>query len=362
MSVLVARAPIQSVTRLSDRGWGALQLIKGGVEWLKSATRDEDELYHFDDETEMVAAIQSGLHASDLVLLPRSGLLIGPARLMELPPGDLKVLVAYEGGDSTTRVQGQVKKILKSFVTVGDLQLGPRFLSELLPSAPAALVFQVMSLDEQIALAALADASVPGELGPEFQSEAAGYAIEEARNPCEFIDYYWTYLDLTAGAAAGGVPLGSAEDRRRRVQGAVEELQQPLFAALYCPRISDPSDVASEIAEWIMYGNRIGFARVSTGIRQIVANTRFGRPDFKETADLAVSTYLDAATSLLSRQPVQGGVLGQDGATRVFTIANEFESAVVTLGADRILTLTGYRRPVADPAQPPQSATAKEKK
>jgi hypothetical protein len=340
MSVLVARVPIYSVTRLSDRGWNALQLIEGGVAWLDWAIRDQDARYHFDDETAMVAAIQPGLHASDLMLLPRSGLLIGPAKLMELAPAEIKALVAYEAGNETTRVRTQVRKILRNFATASDLQVGVDFLAEL--QQQAAPLFQVITLDERIALAALAASPVPGGLGPEVQVEAASFAIDEARNPSEFIDYYGTYLDLTASASAGGLPAGSPEDRRRRVQVAVDELQPLLFCALDCPSIADPSDVRTAIAEWFMLGNRIGFSRVSAGVRQIVLDTKFGRPDFKGTADVAVSAYLDAAQALLRRQEVEAGQLGQDGATWAFTVANAVERAVLTLGADGFLTLTSY--------------------
>jgi hypothetical protein len=350
MTVIVAKRLIYSLHNLDELSRRVLRLVDGGTQWLDWAVRDPEARYHFDDEAEMVAAIQSGLHGSPLTLLPGLGLRVGPAKLMTLSADELKLLDLAEAGGPAAPPDAQVGKVLARHNLLPQQALlgGGSYLQQL--GIAAAAVFQGMGLAEQIAVRELARDPAPGELVPiEFQKEAALFALGQARTPLEFIDYFRIYVDLVDDQ---GGPWRTPEDRADAVQAAIDPLLPLLFGALDCPRLdggADPGGVSDALAEWFLMGRRLGFARISDGARQIVSNTDYARAG-GAAGERTVDAYLDGARNLLAARGVGVGRLGQDGASCDFRVMGDYHEATVALGADGVITLADYR-PIPAPGE-----------
>lgn len=341
MTISVAGRPLQSFNRLSVRGRLVLSLIDGGRQWLTWATNDPGARYRFPDESALVAGIQSGLHGSPLMLLAKTALLIGPARLMTFDPGDLRAVAAAESGEADGPGAARVARILatEGLVTQSDLAGGAAFLAEI--GVAEAAVFQCQSFDDRLATRDLAcepAAADPAIRG--LQREAAAFAVAQGRTPQEFADYYRAYL------AAAGAAQATPEARAALVQSMVATLLPLLFGALDCPRVegpmATPSQVGAAVDEWLAMGRPLGFARLSLAVQQVIVNSGIAQQT-DEDAKRIVDAYLGAAQTLLRSTTLGEGRLGQDGTSRSFRIERDGEQAIVHLGPDGTIALAGYR-------------------
>lgn len=356
MTVSVANKMIQNRAGLSNLGRLALAFIDGGTEWLDWAINDAVSRYDFPDESTFVADVQQGLHLSRLALLPNLKLMVSPVKLMTLGVDDLRTLANAETGNDSALVAAQVKRILAShrLVTQDQLAAGPAFLTELgVADAP---VFQFMGFEESLAIQGLLDLpEADSASDPDLRTEAAAFAVQQARTVPEFADYYRTYLIYATKIGAQGDTPG---ERTEKAQAAVQTLLPQLFGCLDCPLVSGlvaPAEVGAAVTNWHRRGRQIGFARLSEGVLQIVRNTGF-KDETDGAARMIVNSYLTTAQSLLSSVPLQRGIMGQDGASCVFPLENTDQEAELQLGSTGTISLRWFRRKTAPPANAAHAA------
>lgn len=355
MTLTVAGRPIPQAAALSELCRLVLACIDGGPEWLAWALGSPGARYDFDDETTLVAQVQQGLHASPLALLPTLGLLASPVKLMSLGLADLRVLARAEGGDTSAVVATQKQRVLADhrLLLQPDLAAVEPWLAGL--GVGGAPLFQALGLNERVALCELmrsplatgAAGATSVADGPD--REAAAFAVQQARTPLEFADYLAFYAALAAQPGAPPDPQARA-DRATQVMHAVLPL---FFGALDCPQLSGlpaPGAVAQAVSGWLTGGRRIGFARLSLGLLQLVQHTAY-RGETGDAAQRLVDLYLASAQSFLAAARVRQGRMGQDGATCTYPLAAGNQQAQLQLGANGVVSLRSYGlRPTAPPA------------
>ena len=349
MTLSVASRRIDRLQGITEQGRLVLGFIDGALDWLDWAIRDPNARYRFEDESALVAGVQTGLHGSRLLLLPKAGLLVGPARLMTLALADLRTLKRGESGAGVA-VAARVEEICAGYglVTFPRLALGATFLRDM--GVDADPLFQAIGFEDRLALHDLVDGRSGGEPPTlEAQKEAAAFAIGRARTPLEFADYYRAWLHYRGAAAKAP---------ETEIGDAVDALLPLLFPALDCPRVDGPVaawEVVAAIDEWLTMGRRLGFPRLSHGVRQLIEHSDLAAEDIDE-APRIVAAYLAGAHALLQTGDLVGDAVGQDGASRTFQVSSGDHQAVVALGADGMITLSAYSRTVPNQAAVPSPA------
>ena len=359
--VTAANRMIPRSRSLAERTRLVLGFIEDGPAWLDWAAGTLTVKYDFSDETRLLEGIQTGLHASPFLLLRRLGLLVSPVKLMTLKPVDLQTLAAGERGDTSSIVDVQTRKILteQRLLTQADLAAGDRFLVDV--GVAGTPLFHAMGLAERIAIHDVVRIS-EGQLAmrADLQRECATFGVEHAQTPAEFVDFYKSYL---LHAAKLGLLDEPPEQRAAAARAAVKALGPCLYRSLDCPQIGGlaaPAEVARVVSNWITSGRRIGFAWLSSGIRQIIHYTPFTQ----QTGDAArslVEGYLKEAQAFLAANEPAGGRLGQDGASCTLPIESDTMQGELDLGGGQI-TLRSFRlkSTEVEPAQAPAPATLHE--
>ena len=336
---------------LSDLGRLVLAFIDGGRQWIDWAMADQHARYQFADEVALVCAVQSGLHGAPFVLLAKTGVLVSPAKLMATGIADLRILAQAEASTGTPPSAVELTRVLTThgLVTAAQLADGTALLSQIgLGDRP---VFQVLTLEDRLALRTLdLDArATPPPVG--MMAEAAAFGVAQARTPLEFIDYTRAYL---AFAMRPGAPV-TAADRASAMQRALDTLLPLSFAALDSPSVPGlvaPWEVSAAIAEWLLMGRQVGFARASLAVQQIVAHAGYTDQTGTAAQDL-VRDYLARGRVLLGDPDLGRGRLGQDGASCTFDIVSHTDEAIVELGATGIITLARLAHAPQTPSTPP---------
>lgn len=344
MTVSVENRRLGQLTDLSERSLIALDFIQEGRSWVEWAIHHPTASYHFQDETALVIGIQEGIHATPFVLVTGLGLLVGPARLMALPDRELFAVAEARGETAGGGSAGErARHIIRShgLVTAEELASLPAYLQDI--GVGDAAVFQAMQLDEQLALLGLFRRSAGDERLPaDFHDEAAGFAVEQARAPLEFVDYFTAYLGYVAKVASmshrRGQRLGMARE-------AVRTLKPFLLDSLDCPRVerrAHPWEVRATIGEWLLTGRRLGFPRLSAAVQQTLCHSGY-RGEKGAAAAKIVAHYVEGAQSMLRTTPLEPGPLAQDGASRLFTAREDDRAIAVELAANGLITLRGFR-------------------
>ncbi|KQQ82206.1 hypothetical protein ASF73_20315 [Xanthomonas sp. Leaf131] len=319
MSVSIAGRLISMPTMLSTLGRQCLAFIDGGTQWLAWAIQSPGVRYDFPDESSLLDEVQQGLHGSRLTLLPQLELKVSPVKLMTLSPNDLSVLAQAEAGETGSTVTAQLQRIFcdNALYTATDLAVGRSLLTQL--KVDGAAVFQSLDFEESLALRQLAADVQPANLTPALQQEAAVFAVEQARTPLEFCDYYRFYLACTATIAA-------VDERAHAAASALQTLLPLLFTTLECPQVQgppSPNEIGHAVADWLARGRQIGFARLSLAAQQIVQHTRYQGNGGGDAANDAIRLYLQSAQAFLAANRPSRGVLGQDGNSCVFAMQND---------------------------------------
>ena len=354
MTVSVAGRPIHQRAGIHEPGRLVLELIDGGSEWLDWAMKAPQALYHFDDETALVAGVQAGLHASPFLLLRKRGLMVSPATLMTLSRADLKALAQGEQPGNGKAATARADKVVSDhkLVTQADLADGATFLTELKVAGEP--VFQFMGFGDRLAIHRLFQVSIRSDAPSEaLQQEAAAFAIVQSQTPLEFADFYLAYLQYVAALAAKGTQPADRAERAALVETAVYTLRPLLFHALECPRVDGPTapwEVSTAVQEWLMMGRQLGFSRLSQGVQQVIAYSGFAGQDDPDEAEGIVGAYLAGAQALLASQELGPGRIGQDGASYSYHVESSSTQADIALGADGIVTLSSFRP--KEPATP----------
>jgi hypothetical protein len=339
MTVSVANKLIDGPNDLSELGALVLAFIDGGAQWLNWAASAASASYDFPDETAMLAQVQQKLHGSSATLLPTLRLLVSPVKLMTLSVAELRAMAKAEAGDATTGIDSILSA--HGLMKQSDLDAVPTFLASL--GVGDAALFQCLGLNDMINLAGLTAPPQPGAGEPELQRDAAGFALQHARTPEEFGDYYRAYLALKAKLnAAGSTP----EQDEARASAAVQTLQPPVLAALDAPRVDGlvpPAEVAAAVGAWLRQGRHIGFSRLSEGIRQIIDNTTF-TAETGAAAQQLVDVYLADAQAFLSANSPTTGQISQDGRSCVLPAQSGNLYVELMLIAHGGITLRQFRR------------------
>ncbi|XUM21615.1 hypothetical protein ACRAVF_30740 [Bradyrhizobium oligotrophicum S58] len=349
MSVTVANRLIQGRGGLSEIGALVLAFIDGGVQWLEWAVRAPTASYSFPDETSMMAEIQDGLHGSPLALLPGLGLQVSPVKLLTFNLGDLRAIAKAETGAQDAAAASQTASILSAhgIHAQSDLAAVPALLSQF--GVATSPLFQCLGLNETIALWELIALPQPQDGEPDIRNDAAAFAVQQARTPEEFCDYYRIYMALTAKLKTAA---SSAEQRLSQANGAVQTLLPMMFGALDCPQVRGlvpPHEVAAAVNNWLRQGRRLGFARLSEGVCRIIESTTFTQ-ETGAAAQQVVTLYLANAQSFLSANHPKTGRISQDGRSCILPTQSGNLYAELYLGADGDITLRQFRR-IAPPAE-----------
>lgn len=337
MPLIVAHSVIQHPGALSQPALLVLSCIDGGNEWLRHAIIAATS-YHFEDELALVVAAQQGLHGTPLILLPRLKLLVGPARLIAVPAADLRALVAIEAGDESPVAAHRAQHILaaQALATADDLAGADALLKTL--GVGGAALFQALSLRDRIALLELkAELAADGAPPAAAQKAAARFAVGWAYSPAEFADYFRAFLTLTTGTA----PLGA-----EAAEAALSALAPMLFDTLDCPTVAGfvaPEELAKAVAAWIGAGRRIGFARLSHGVAQLVVHGGY-RGEAGAAGQALVDAYLGQAQALLGQAVLDRARIAQDGATASFgaRVPDQPGEAELLLDAGGAITLQRF--------------------
>ncbi|MEK6347836.1 MAG: hypothetical protein V4764_10170 [Burkholderia sp.] len=343
MSLIIAGQLIHTEARLSEAARLTLALIDGAAAWFAWAAAAPAARYQFADETQLVAAVQQGLHAAPLALLPALGLLVNPIKLLSLGTDDLRVLTEAEAPDASADARARARTRLDAHQLLAQdaLAAGTAFLAQL--GVDGAPVFQAVDLDGRLALAVLAGMDEVAR-HPEFvQHEAAAFAVSNARTVLEFTDLFRFYLD---SAERLGNPSAQATQRRKAAQTALDHLYPALFGALDCPQVvglPSPGEVAQVVREWLASGRALGFVRLSRAALQVARHGGY-RDERGAQAQQLVARYLTDATALLSESEIASGVLGQDGGTCSYPIdGRDGRHAVVQLSHGGLISLATYQ-------------------
>ncbi len=352
MSIFVAGRSIPHPGALSELGRLALRFIDGGSQWLDWAANSATASYDFPDETVLLATVQQGLHASPLTLLPWLGLMVSPVKLMTLSLSDLHTIAKAEAGDDSSVVAVQVRKILGShgLLTRADLAAGKAFLAE--AGVADAPMFQSMGLDDHLAICSLMQL-LEGQnaQNPELSREAAAFGVHQGRTPAEFVDYYKCFLHQVAKLELLGA---TAARRAQAVEDALQMLLPLLFGALDCPEVGGlvaPAEVGRAISAWLARGRRIGFARLSDGVQQIIRYTDF-KSETGDAAQAIVNRYLSAAQAFLATVKLERGEMRQDGASCVFPLKLAEQEAELQLDSAGSITLLRFQGAANDQPKP----------
>lgn len=341
MTVSIANTPLNGTFGLSDAARRVLALIDGGLHWLDYALGEPNRQYPFRDEGNLVATVQTGLHATPNLLIAPIGLMVAPVKLLTMSPQDIHLLHRAATGD-VPPADPDLAKVLARYhlATQHDLAGVDTMLGHL--EVAAQPIFQAMDLDDRLALLALSRSEgVTKPRSPDLRVEAAAFAVAQAVSPEEFVDYFHVYVDHIAVV---GHVADTAAERKARVRRALYTLGPLMFQALDCPEvIGQPSAPAIEqaIVDWFMSGRQLGFERVSDGVRQIVSHTRF-QTEEGIAAQLIVRDYLDRAQQLIRLQGIGRLSMAQDGATCRFPIVGSSHTAVVRLDPAGAITLADF--------------------
>ncbi|GAA0762318.1 hypothetical protein LRH25_22645 [Ideonella azotifigens] len=352
MSVSVAGRPVQQPGSLSDLGRLALAFVDGGLEWFAWAMASTAVRYDFPDETTLLAQVQLGLHGSPLALLPVLTLLASPVKLMSLGLADLRVLAKAEGGDDNALLATQMRRVCTEHQLLNQAELtAPQaWLGKLgVASAP---VFQAMDFLDRVALVRLMNDPLLAAGDNAITTEAAAFAVQQARTPLEFADYLGFYQAL---AAQPGAPQ-SPELRATQAEDAKNTLLPLFFGALDCPQVNglpSPAEVGQAVGAWLSSGKQVGFSRLSEGLMQIVRHTRF-QGQTGDAARRLVDAYLASAQSLLAAARPHQARMGQDGHTCLYRLASGEQQAELLLSGNGVISLRefGLRSPPAAPRPP----------
>lgn len=335
MSLVVAGMNVSGVEPLSGAAQLVLALIDGGQQWVAWAAGTPQVAYAFADELALLSGIQQGLHATPLMLLPRLGLLVAPERLMALPFDALRRLALGESGDIPA---AEVAAALSSqgLATSGDLAAVDALLAEF--GIAAAPLFQAMALGDRLALLSLArELAASDAADADARKQAAAFAVDWARSPDEFADYFRAWLAIATGADAITKPDAA--------RAALETLLPLAFGALDCPSVAGPAgpeQLAAAVAAWHRAGRRVGFARLSLAVAQLVAHGGF-RGQTGQAAQALVDSHVDQAQALLAATLPAGARLRQDGALALYDFAGDGAEAVLGLDASGMITVQSFR-------------------
>ena len=349
MAIFIGPKLIKDGSAISELTRQTIAFIDGGTVWARWALHGNEVRASFTDESQMVGAIQSGLHGGPFAYLPHLRLIVSPIKLMTLPLEDLQLIARAEIEGEPVAQNERLKLIFSAhgLLTIDQLRAGMDWLGTL--QLPDLDLFQVASFTDQVAIANLADWVQEHRISAATGVDAAGFAKSESRTPLEFIDFFRCYIGVSeklSGGKAGRAELAEAS------QSAVHLLSPLAFHALDCPQtspLSSPDDVALAVEMWAASGRALGFARISACVREIVLNTRFVGDENWFThreawARNRFEAYVETVKAITLRAKIRQPFMGQDGATCHYSMAAGDYVARVQLDPAGIIALSSLQK------------------
>lgn len=359
MTLIVAGKALTGRAQLSDLAAKALACVDGGLEWVQWAAGAMNR-YVFDDESGLAAAVQQGLHGSPYALLRGVGLLASPVKLMTLGP-DLDTLRQADaalqtptGPDPALAAQLQIVLQRQRLVTTAALA-GARGMLATLGVAGDPL-FTDLDMDAQMALYGLLE--VPGAAGnTPLTQTAAAFALDQARTPVEFCDYYAAFLGYIGRQNAQNAP---ASQQTQLATTALQALLPLLFPVLDCPTVQGlvpPAQVAAAVQDWQRQGRVVGFSRLSEAAANLMLYSSYTDGTTAQ-AQQTINDYMASWQNFLAANPPQSGLMLQDGATCLFRSEARGLQGEVMLGRSGTITTRLFRRAPVPAAIPPSADPA----
>jgi len=349
MAIFIGQSLIKDGSAISELTRQAIAFIDGGTEWARWALHGPEIRAQFTDESQMVGAIQTGLHGSPFAYLPHLRLIVSPIKLMTLSLEELQLIARAEIDRGHHHKHERLKVILSThgLLTLDQLHAGMDWLTTL--HLPHLDLFQVSAFTDQVAITDLAHWVKEHRITAAMSADAARFAISESRTPLEFVDFYRCYIgvaDKLSDKKAKGEALTDA------AQSAVRLLSPLAFHALDCPQtgpLSSPDDVMLAVELWAASGRALGFARISACVREIILHTRFVGDEhwFKHRESWArdrFEAYVETVRALTLRAKVRHPFMGQDGATCHYSMAAGDYVARIQLDPAGIITLSSLQK------------------
>jgi hypothetical protein len=347
MTLVIANKPVMGRRDLSETTRFAMAFVDGGLEWVDWAAQSGFQ-YVFPDESRLIDGVQQGLHGSPYTVLPMVGLMVGPVKLQTMDPADLRVLAQAETtGTSDPTLAAQLSIILSrnKLVAAPDLAGVQNLLTQL--GVAGNPLFQALDLDATLTLHRMLGFPDAGGTGPINQT-AAQFAVQQARTPAEFADYYTAFLGYVTRMSAQSAPPAQQTEM---ASTALTTLLPLLFSTLECPSVSGlvgPGEVAAAVQTWLRQGQPVGFDRLSEAVANVMIYSNY-TGGASDQAQQTINDYMGTWQSFLGANLPRRGQMTQDGATCLFPIENNGLYGELVLGPDGSITTRLFRRQSASP-------------
>lgn len=264
--------PIHSSRHLSEKAQAVLEMIPSGSIWLDSVSAGKLR-YTFQDEVELLSAIQTGLHGGPQILLRRNALMAHPCGLYRLTENELHNLWQAELSDAPNPIHKTLvtkARYDKHLWTDQDLAIGDTLLSE--TGVADEPIFTVKTLQDRLALFEHVNSKITeNETDLELQKEASKFAVGLAQTALEYVDYVDFYIAL---ADDPGTHTSVAAKRLRYAETIADCLFEPLLNTLWCPTFQpapNAAELSAQIGEWsAKSGQWVGFPRLSASLVHMV--------------------------------------------------------------------------------------------
>jgi len=349
---------VNSIDALSESVSHVLTLIEGGVDWAQWAiTTEDNENFTFPTAESFVNGVQLGVHGTPNTLLPRSGVLVSPSKLLEIGGPQLSNLVSFEGSDEDNGVAKEsLLGILQhtGIVALEAISSGLEFLSQLdIVDAP---IFQVLDLADRLALHALvAHPPVQAALDKGLQKLASAYALDRARSVPAFADFYNTFLMFADHSGVSGGTKAASKKLAPGAQAFLDPLVTQVRAKLACPKLTGrptPVNVYALMNDWLDGKKSIGLDRVSSGVRQVTQFAHATGSDLSAGPESFLSDYLEKAGEFVRVTEPSGAALSQDGSTLTFKLGSKAGSAKLVLDGQGCVALQSFTPATAKSTAP----------
>ena len=330
---------VRSVDDLQPGAKALMSCIPQGNQWMQTIAQASTE-YDFQNDLELLAGLQAGVHGSPLLLLRNLQLVVHPEALRGLSSDDLASIAQIETGqDDNSVVRMRVRRVLaaQQLLTESELKIANEFSAQMnMAEEP---VFHSMDLSDRVDLFNLLNnASSEQEQDASLQAEASRFAVTHAANLPEFIDYYRFYM---AEIREVGNDAQDAEKRMRTTETALDRLPEFCLDMLWVPTLNgtpSKSELPGIIAQREAAGFPLGFPRLSAALsflaREVPLNGATG-----ESAARIIQEQLQQLQNLWTSN-VPGSVrVAQSGSERIYSYLTSSQRAGLSLSAEGILSI-----------------------
>jgi hypothetical protein len=337
----VANKSVVAPHELSPKGQIILDLMPLGELWLRRMGAAGQQ-YVFESEPDFLVGIQQGLHGNGTLLLPVLKLMVSPHVLHAMSLHELERIRAVEQHPNEKNFDLNLRTTLvrQRLWSEAELVVGDQFLEHIV--TPGRPVFSSRCLTDRIAIFELvSEASTSVTLNPMLQKEAAEFAVMQAQNALEFVDYYTFFMAMIKDPEPAPK---LAPQRLRSAEALAYALTPVLFDYLWCPQFDPPpapEELPSMLAAWCAQGYRLGFSRVSAALANVTQYAGLEGATGKAAIGI-INRYMDRIQALwLERVPTTVRY-SQSGAQREYIYRMPEGTVALQLATDGSLTIGSY--------------------